>query len=149
MRSLFALAALVVIAATPSLAYPCRMACQGPSPASAAKQSKVAFVGTITKTIVTSDCHPKHPDWCTHSYSYEVAVEGVWKGSLGKTITVDAGSNTGDCSQGKLGKNIDGQKWLFFSRQNPVKITMCSGTRRATDAHVAAITRALGAPSTP
>jgi len=147
MRPLFL--AVILISGSLATAYACRTSCKSPGPASAARQAKVAFVGTVTKTNIVEDCVPKHPDWCTRSYSYDVAVESVWKGKVGKTIVVDAGTNTGDCTQGKLGKNIDNQRWLFFSRTETLTIYMCSGTRRASDKDIAAITAALGAPSAP
>jgi hypothetical protein len=133
-----------------AIAYACTTSCKTPSARGAARAASVAFVGTITKTNRTDQCrYPKHPTWCTSSYSYEVTVEGVWKGQVGKTITVDAGHNRGDCSIGSLGKDVTNQRWLFFSRHNPVKLRICGGSRRATDKDIAAITADLGAPAAP
>lgn len=146
----FVLVSIVLaISLTTAIAFACRTSCKTPSARGAARAASVAFVGTITKTTRTEDCDPKHPTWCTRSESYEVAVEGVWKGKVGKTITVDAGSGAGDCSIGSLGKSVDRQRWLFFSRGTPVTLRICGGSRRATDTDIAAITADLGAPRTP
>lgn len=146
----FVLVSIVLaISLTTAIAFACRTSCKPPSARGAARAASVAFVGTITKTTRTEDCDPKHPTWCTRSESYEVAVEGVWKGKVGKTTTVDAGSGAGDCSIGSLGKNLDHERWLFFSRGTPVTLRICGGSRRATDADIAAITTDLGAPRAP
>jgi len=141
--------ALAVQSTTAPTAEACRTSCKAPSARAAARAASVAFVGTITKTTVVADCDPNHPTWCTRSYSYEVSVEGVWKGKLGRTITVAGGSGTGDCSIGALGKSVDNQRWLFFSRDLPVTLRICGGSRRATDTDIAAITADLGAPAAP
>ncbi|MFN0245268.1 MAG: hypothetical protein ACKV2T_00075 [Kofleriaceae bacterium] len=149
-------AAMLATSVAPSPADACTTSCNlRPAAASAARAASVAFVGTITKTNVAEKCVPKHPTWCTRTYTYEVTVEGVWKGSLGPTIVVDAGHNRGDCSIGSLGKDVTNQRWLFFSRDRsrekstPVKLRMCGGSRRATDKDIAAITAGLGAPVAP
>ena len=127
----------------------CTMECDWPGPAAAAKRAKVAFVGTITKTTASKRCAPRHPTWCTTSYSYEVTVEGMWKGTVDKTVVVSAGSGAGDCSNGPLAsKSVDGQRWLFFSENDALSIRLCSGTTRATERAIAAVTKAVGAPST-
>lgn len=148
MRRLLVLLVLALLT-PPAIAYACTTSCKTPSARGAARAASVAFVGTITKANVVEDCVPKHPTWCTRSYSYEVTVEGVWKGTVGKTITVDAGHNAGDCSIGSLGKNVTNQRWLFFSRTTPVRLRMCGGSRLATDRDIAAITADLGAARTP
>jgi hypothetical protein len=148
--------AILATTVAPSPADACRTSCnRRPAAASAARAASVAFVGTITKTNVHETCVPKHPTWCTRSYTYEVTVEGSWKGALSPTIVVDAGHNRGDCSIGSLGKDVTNQRWLFFSRDrsrttsSPVKLRICDGARRATDKDIATITAALGAPTAP
>lgn len=149
MRFALVLPIFLAVSLATAIAFACRTSCKTPSARGAARAASVAFVGTITKTTRTEHCDPKHPTWCTRSESYEVAVEGVWKGKVGKTITVDAGSGAGDCSIGSLGKNLDSQRWLFFSRATPVTLRICGGSRRATDPDIAAITADLGAPTAP
>lgn len=145
------LAVVTSLAASPftSIADACTTSCKTPSARGAARAASVAFLGTITKATVHEKCVPRHPTWCTRSYTYEVAVEGVWKGTLGKTVVVDAGHNRGDCSIGSLGKDVTNQRWLFFSRKTPVQLRICGGSRRATDKDIAAITADLGAPAAP
>lgn len=55
----------------------------------------------------------------------------------------------GDCSIGSIGKNVDNQRWLFFSRTDAISLRICGGSRRATDKDIAAITADLGVPATP
>jgi hypothetical protein len=140
--------ALVILAVTfglQSVAYPCK--CAEPALGDAVKRADAAFVGTITGVDKQATCrYPNHPDWCTHSYTYTIAVEGVWKGTVPAKVTLSTGSGTGDCSMGSLGSQ---KRWVFVANVRTggkLAVRMCGGTRVATPATVAAMTKAYGAP---
>jgi hypothetical protein len=124
--------------------------CVDPSLGEAAAWAKVAFVGTITKVTKHKDCEKGHEkdDWCVHWDTYDVVVEGVWKGNVVAHVVVSGGAGCGDCSVGTLGK-VQGQRWLFLGSAIPLTVRMCSGTRRATDAATAYMTKKYGAPKQP
>lgn len=145
---LIVLAACLVLGLRAPVADACT--CARPSLATAAARAGVAFVGTITTQHDDPRCDPKHPTWCSHAWSYEVRVEGVWKGALPRTVTVRAGSGHGDCSRGSLGRRVVGQRWLFFAaRGREVSIRTCGGTRRATSSAIAWLSRRYGRPAAP
>lgn len=137
--------ALILCAAADAIA--CK--CVPPSLGTAAARAKVALVGTITEVIETKHCNPKRPNrWCGSTFEYKVTVEGVWKGSVDTTtVTIDSGSGTGDCSRGRLGKVV-GQRWLILA-DDELRIRLCGGTRRATTAVIATMTKRFGAPKVP
>jgi hypothetical protein len=143
----FAAAIVVVLASRP--AHACK--CSSPSLASSAANANVVFVGTIAKVHEDKQCHPQHADWCTSSFKYEIAVEGVFKGSVGKRVTIDAGHGRGNCSMGSLGKHAVGKQWLVLSSstQAPYFIKLCGNTQPATAEKLAALAKQLGAPKLP
>jgi hypothetical protein len=78
------------------------------------KNANSVFVATITDVKETKVCPAKGPQWCSMLCLHETTVEGVWKGTPGKTVKLDTGSGAGDCSRGgNLGK---GKRWLIFAR---------------------------------
>jgi hypothetical protein len=143
------LVAMVALVVSSRPADACK--CATPSLATAAARAKIVLVGTIAKVNEDRRCDPRHPTWCTSSFTYEVTVEGVFKGSAGKTIRIDAGHGRGDCSPGSLGKHAVGQRWLVLSTstQAPLFIHMCGGTQRATTANLDTLAKQLGAPKAP
>jgi len=148
MRYVCVLIAIIVILESP-LADACR--CPQPSVATAAARAKVAFVGTITKVHENKKCDPKHPTWCTSTFTYDLTVEGVFKGSVAKTVTINTGHGRGDCSSGSLGKDVENTRWLVFSSstKEPLFNHLCGGTQRATEKSIAVVTKKLGAPKAP
>ncbi|HEY5924627.1 MAG TPA: hypothetical protein VIV11_23270 [Kofleriaceae bacterium] len=140
---------IVVLCLSYAVVHACK--CSKPSVASAAAQAKLVFVGTITKQHEAKSCAPNHPTWCRSSFTYDVSVEGVFKGTVDKAVTVDAGHGRGDCSPGALAKKVEGSRWLFFTStaKQPLFIHMCGGTQRATDKAIAAVTKKLGAAKAP
>jgi hypothetical protein len=107
--------------------------CFDPGLAADMKHAAIVFVGTVT-AVETS--------------KITIAVEGVWKGTPGKTIVVDPGSGAGDCSFGRrFGK---GTRWLIFLRAGPpYRLRLCAGNQRATPAVIETMTKKFGAPKAP
>jgi hypothetical protein len=138
---------LCLLAARPADA--CR--CADPSLGDAAATAKIAFVGRIAKVDHHKTCEPGHEkdDWCVHWDTYDVDVEDVWKGTVSAHVVVSGAGGCGDCSLHELGKNVVGQRWLIFAQAVPVKLRICSGIRRATDAATAYMTKKYGAPMHP
>jgi hypothetical protein len=129
MRALVLVAA-VLLSPTPAIACQCGT----PSLAAAAQHADVAFVGTITRVTATKT-----------SVTYEVAVEGVWKGKVPASARVT--TVAGDCPLVALDPEI--RRWVFFTDQT-FSLGMCGGgTRPATTATVAAMTKLRGAPRSP
>lgn len=119
---------LVVLASAPSPADACQ--CRYRGPAANLRDAAAIVVGTV----VSID--PK-------THAHVIAVDGVWKGTPGKRLSIDLG--TGDCAFGTLGV---GTRWVVFAEATGV-VRPCGGTTRATPAAVADVTRRLGAPRRP
>src|SRR5262249_3182730 len=97
-----------------------------------------------TKTPEDRDACLRHPDDCRYSYSYTVAVEGVWKGKVAPIVEIPTGTAGGDCTMGQL----RGERWLFVA-DDKLEIRMCGGTQPATQAVLDRIAKALGPPRRP
>lgn len=124
--------------------------CSDPGPAANLRSATAVFVGTITQVTERQPCPPGRPkSWCKKLYLHEMTVEGVWKGGPGKTVTLDTGHGSGDCSRGgNLGK---GTRWLIFARGDApaFRVRICAGNTIATPAVIDAMTRRFGAPKPP
>ena len=131
-----------IVIATP-VADACQ--CVPPSLTRAVTRAKVAFVGTVTKEHKQRQCDGPR---CFDAYTYTVRVETVWKGTLDKTVTVDAGQGR-DCTFGRLASVPVGTRWLFISSHDaPVLARRCTGTQLATTEVLAALER-IGKPTRP
>jgi hypothetical protein len=98
-----------------------------------ARESPIAFLGRVVHEHKRDD-----------SYSYTVAVEGVWKGKVAATVEIEAGTAMGDCSIGRL----RGERWLFITNER-LRPSLCGGTQPATAAVIDEMTKAFGAPAHP
>jgi hypothetical protein len=145
MRALLVVACALLV---PDDAEACK--CNDPGLASNMTWAKSAFVGTVTEVKTFERCSPNTPkSWCRKQYVHEMTVEGVWKGAPGKTVTLDSGTGTGDCTMGRdLGK---GKPWLIFVRDDgPThEIRICAGNQLATPRVLDAMTKRFGAPKPP
>lgn len=120
--------------------------CTDPGLAADMKNATSVFIATITDVTETKVCPPKGPQWCSMLYVHEATVEGVWKGSPGKTVKLDTGTGKGDCSRGgNLGK---GKRWLIFARGDgpTLGVRICAGNQLATTAVIDQMTKRFGAP---
>ena len=136
---------LVLLVLAPSSADACKCVPQPLGPAM--KQAKHVFLGRIVeeiKTKVDTKTCRNHPDWCVYTFAYKVEVEGHWKGDITTTLTIDTGTNRGDCSMGRL----RGHKYIFFASGDATqpRIHMCGGTRVASDSALRQMTKLFGAP---
>ena len=142
MRAALALA-FVALAARPAAA--CR--CSQIGVRAAAKTATQVFVGRIVKEtrqkVDSPECRA-HPDWCSFTYAYTFAVESRWKGDVPAEVVIDTGTNTGDCSMGRMSSKL----YVLFATgtADALRLHMCGGTRPATTALLAEMTRAFGAP---
>lgn len=140
------LLAVVALAARPAIA--CR--CTPLGLRAAMKDAKHVFVARVVKEtrqkVDSADCRA-HPDWCSFTYAYTFAVEGTWKGDVPAEVVIDTGTNTGDCSMGRLRSD----RYVIFAKGTPdaLQLHMCGGTRGATKALLAEMTTAFGAPKAP
>lgn len=139
MRFLLAVALSVAAATavTPRIADACSCAAPGPAD-KGVKKSTTAFTGTITKSTKDSA-----GNWHT-----EIEVDGVYRGTVSKTVTLDTGDAGGDCSVGELG--AVGTRWLIVSSSKtaPFEIFACSVTQEITPAVTKRLTK-LGKPRKP
>ncbi len=112
------------------------------------KAAKHVFVAKIVRELprVTNakQCQGR-PDLCLYAYSYKVAVEGSWKGDITKDLELDMSQD--DCSMGKL----TSPRYVFFAEGTAAapRISGCNGSRPATAAVLAEMTRMFGAPARP
>jgi hypothetical protein len=135
MRSIVVGMFLIMLAARPAL--PCQ--CKDASLAAGAARAKVAFVGKIVKADDRKVCVPEGCDVVT---TYEVQVEGVWKGVVPTKVAM----KNGDCAIGSLAV---GDRWVFLGQSLPFELNICSGTQLATDSAIAFMTKTYGAPKHP
>ncbi|HEY5924629.1 MAG TPA: hypothetical protein VIV11_23280 [Kofleriaceae bacterium] len=143
---------LVVTAASALLAPPLADACVCTINIAKAKDaSTVVFIGTITKQKESKSCDAIQKPACGSVFTYTVAVEGVFKGTVGKTVTVKSGRAKGTCSTGLIGRHGKGNKWLFFSKSaaEPFELRICGGTLQITPKLNDFVTQELGAPKAP
>lgn len=114
------------------------------------KDAKHVFVARVIEEtrqkLDSADCRA-HADWCVFTYTYTFAVEGTWKGDVPAEVVIDTGTNTGDCSMGRLRS----ARYVIFANGTPdaLRLHMCGGTRAATKVILAEMTRAFGAPKAP
>ncbi len=139
MRLLLALALSVASAAAiaPRLADAC--SCAPPGPADkGVKKAATAFTGTITKATEDAD----------GNWHIELEVDGVYRGTVTKTVSLDTGSAGGDCSRGELGPV--GSRWLIVSSSKtaPYAVSACSVTQAITPT-VTKQLKKLGKPRQP
>jgi hypothetical protein len=142
MRTLLALVtlALPVRDAVACKCYPVELA-------DAVDGAPVVFVGRLvheTKTPLDPEACKRKPADCSYSYSYTVAVEGVWKGKVAATVEIPTGTAGGDCTMGEL----RGERWLFVA-DDKLEVRMCNGTQPATPAVVDKVQKVLGPPRRP
>ena len=143
---------LVVIAGAALLASPLADACVCSTTIAKAKDaSSVVFIGTITKQRQSKSCDTTQKPACGSVFTYTVAVEGVFKGTVGKTVTVKTGRAKGSCSTGLAHRAPTGTKWLFFSKSaaEPFELRICGGTFQVTTKLSDFVTKELGAPKAP
>ena len=142
----FVLAALVLFESPAADACVC-----GGTLAKAKDGSAAVFIGTITKRTQAKDCDPKQKPSCVSVFTYTVAVEGVFKGSVAKTVTVNSGRPKGTCSTGLAYRAPTNTKWLFFSKSSaaPYELRICGGTLQVTPKLNDFVTQQLGAAKAP
>ncbi|HEY5924630.1 MAG TPA: hypothetical protein VIV11_23285 [Kofleriaceae bacterium] len=143
MRTLLLLLAGTALA-PPPLAEACD--CSGMTLARARDRASVAFIGTITKRQDSKTCTT--PKQCERVHTYTVKVDGVYKGKVGKTVTVETRPD------GKCGAFGDlrtlGKQWLFFSQTaEPYRLSVCNGTTVATKVRLAEANKQLGTAESP
>jgi hypothetical protein len=111
----------LALAAAPRPADACSCA---PPPAAdkGVKRSTTAFTGTITKATEDAKGH----------WQIEIAVDGVYRGTVPATVVLDTGDAGGDCSLGELGPV--GSRWLVVSSSKtaPFEVFACSVTQQIT-----------------
>ena len=147
MRILCLVLASIILCASP-LADACVCAT---TIAKAKDASSVVFIGTITKQRQSKSCDATLKPACGSVFTYTVAVEGIFKGSVGKTVTVKSGRAKGTCSTGLAHRAPTGTKWLFFSKSaaEPFELHICGGTFQVTPKLNDFVTKELGAPKAP
>jgi hypothetical protein len=139
MRFVLALALSVATAAAvvPRIADACSCAAPGAAD-KGVKKSATAFTGTITKSTEDSN----------GNWQIEIEVDGVYRGTVSKTVTLATGDAGGDCSLGELGPV--GSRWLIVSSSKaaPYQVFACSVTQQITPT-VAKQLKKLGKPRKP
>jgi hypothetical protein len=115
-------------------------------------QSTTVFVGRLTDVKEKKIC-PK-PGRCESSYKHVVVIEGVWKGSPAKTVTVHSGASDDgyvtSCAAWTM--PVKGARWVFFlNGEGPTYLrgSFCRNTQLATPAVMAEMTKLFGAPKPP
>ena len=147
MRTAASIVALLVVAAWHRPAAACRREPLGLARAYAAADA--VFVGRVVaehKSALNPKQCARHPDWCVYAFTYDVAVEEIWKGAPPPAVTILAGSGRGDCSFGSLAAT---DRWVFMATGTSGSLTVRhgQGTAPATAEEIAELTGRYGLPT--
>jgi hypothetical protein len=122
--------------------------CAQPDLAKEVQGATAVFVGkpisATKRPIDPAECAKPAPNLCRYEYTHEVQVEGVWKGDVPATVTIDTGSGGGDCTFGDLGQ----EKWLFVTGPD-LAIHRCGASQLATKEVLHQMKKQFGAPKAP
>lgn len=117
--------------------------CAQPDLAKEVQGATAVFVGkpisATKRPIDAAECAKPAPNLCRYEYTHEVQVEGVWKGDVPATVTINTGSGGGDCTFGDLGQ----EKWLFVTGPS-LAIHRCGATQLATKEVLQQVKKQLG-----